>query len=207
MLAYVFWHWKRAAVAVEDYEQRQRAFHSALAHVPSEGYDSSSCARLSCAPWVPGGAEAYEDWYLVRDFSALGVLKDAAITASRQAPHDAAAAAALGGTAGLYALQTGVAMPAPMHAYWFAKPEGMSYRELFTALAPLIREVGAALWLRQLVLGPARELCLHARAPLQLPADFTALEVTLVLALTRIRGNLSSPWGTGNGGMESSGPG
>ena len=179
MLAYVFWHWKRAAVDAGDYEDRQRAFHAALASEPSDGYERSSCSRLSGAPWAAGGAAAYEDWYLVRDFAALGVLKDAAITASRQAPHDAAAAAALGGTAGVYALQLGAALPVPTHAYWFGKPEGMSYREVFTALAPAIGEAGAALWLRQLVLGPAGEFCLHARAPLKLPLVFTAPELAL----------------------------
>jgi hypothetical protein len=115
----------------------------------------------------------------VRDFAALGVLKDAAISTSRQAPHDAAAAVALGGTAGVYALQAGAALSAPTHAYWFGKPEGMSYPEAFAALAPVVQAASAALWLRQLVLGPARELCLQACAPLELPPAFTALELAL----------------------------
>ena len=179
MLAYVFWHWQRATVDAAEYEGRQRAFHAALASAPPDGYEQSICARLTGAPWAAGGAAAYEDWYLVRDFAALGALKDAAISASRQAPHDAAAAAALGGTAGVYALQVGNAFPAPTHAYWFGKPEGMSYAKLFATLTPIVHASGAALWLRQLVLGPARELCLQTRAPLELPAEFTALELAL----------------------------
>lgn len=179
MLAYVFWHWKRASVTAAEYEDRQRAFHAALASTPPDGFERSSCARLAGAPWAAGGAEAYEDWYLVRDFAALGALKDAAISANRQVAHDAAAAVALGGTAGVYALQAGAALSAPRHASWFAKPDGLSYRELFAALTPVVRESGAALWQRQLVLGPASELCLHARAPLELPSAFTVLELTL----------------------------
>jgi hypothetical protein len=179
MLAYVFWHWKRASIDAGEYEARQRAFHAALASTPPDGFEQSSCARLTGAPWAAAGSAAYEDWYLVRDFTALGVLKDAAIRASRQAPHDAAAAASLGGTAGVYALQAGTALAAPTHAYWFAKPEGMSYPELSAALTPIVRASGAALWLRQLVLGPARELCLHAPARLALPSAFTALDLTL----------------------------
>lgn len=179
MLAYVFWHWPRATVTPGEYEARQRAFHAALASSPPEGFERSSCARVAGAPWAAGGAAAYEDWYLIESFMALGVLKDGAISASRQAPHDAAAAASLGGTAGVYALQAGAALPAPTHAYWFGKPDGMSYPELFARLSPLVETSGGALWLRQLVLGPARELCLHTRAPLELPHVFAALELTL----------------------------
>lgn len=181
-LAYVFWHWKRATVDVGDYEARQHAFHAALASAAPDGFEGSSCARLSGAPWAADGATAYEDWYVVRDFAALGVLKDAAISASRQAPHDAAAVVALGGTAGVYALQSGGTLSAPTHAYWFGKPEGMSYAKVFAALSPIVREGNAALWLRQLVLGP-RELCLHARRPLALPSAFAAIEVVLDSAL------------------------
>jgi hypothetical protein len=179
MLAYVFWHWKRATIPALEYEARQRAFHAALAGAPPAGFERSSCARLTGAPWAADGAEAYEDWYLVHDFAALGVLKDAAISASRQAPHDAAAAAALSGTAGVYALQAGAPLSAPTLAHWFGKPDGMSYRELLAELTPLVQQAGAALWLRQLVLGPPRELCILAPARLELPPAFAVLELEL----------------------------
>jgi len=66
-------------------------------------------------------------------------------------------------------LKSGVALEAPTHAHWFGKPEGMSYAELFAALEPSVARGGVALWMRQMVLGPAREFCLHAMLPLSLP--------------------------------------
>src|SRR5205823_11608197 len=101
VLAYVFWHWRRPNVSTSDYALRQRTFHAALAAAPSAGFLRSFSRRLSGASWANDGAEAYEDWYLVDDYGALGELNQAAISASRSAPHDAAAALAAAGTAGL----------------------------------------------------------------------------------------------------------
>jgi hypothetical protein len=97
LLAYVFWHWKRTEIAAEDYDSRQRAFHAALAAAPPSGLLGSFSVNLSHAPWVAGGSDGYEDWYLVQDFAALGLLNEAAVSASRAAPHDAVAALAAGG--------------------------------------------------------------------------------------------------------------
>src|SRR5947209_302970 len=96
LLAYVFWHWRQAEIAARAYETRQRAFHAALAAAPPAGFLGSCSVALSHAPWVAGGGDAYEDWYMVQDFSALGLLNEAAVSASRAAPHDAAAAVAAG---------------------------------------------------------------------------------------------------------------
>lgn len=179
MLAYVFWHWKRAEVAATDYENRQRAFHAALGVAPSSGFLGSFSVGLSQAPWLTGGADAYEDWYLVQDFAALGLLNEAAVSASRAAPHDAAAAIAAGGAGGLYGLRRGAALRQPRYAHWFGKPDGMAYSELFAQLAPVMDQAECALWMRQMVLGPAREFCLHAAAPVSMAAVFRALIIPL----------------------------
>src|SRR5262249_50909386 len=92
-LAYVFWHWKQASVDRAEYERRQAAFHAALAAAPSDGFVASLSVSVTAAPWAAQGGEAYEDWYLVRDWRAIGALNEAAVSASRAAPHDAAAAA------------------------------------------------------------------------------------------------------------------
>ena len=92
MLAYVFWHWKQAGISEPDYETHQRNFHEALKAAPLVGYDRSFCAAVSGAAWAANGGDAYEDWYLVQDFVSLDLLNQAAISASRLAPHDAAAA-------------------------------------------------------------------------------------------------------------------
>lgn len=178
MLAYVFWHWKRAEVSAPAYERLQRAFHEALAAAPSPGFHRSFTHALAGAPWAAGGAEAYEDWYLVADSAALDPLNEAAVTASRQAPHDAAASAAANGTAGLYRLRMGDAPSRPRHAYWFAKPAGVSYADLWRLLTPLA-DRGASIWVRQMVLGPTPELCLQSSTPVDLPPGLDPIVLPL----------------------------
>ena len=179
MLAYVFWHWKQAEITATDYNNRQQAFHAALAAAPSAGFLESFSMCLSHAPWAAGGSDTYEDWYLVQDFTALGFLNEAAVSASCAAPHDAAAAGAAGGAGGLYSLQQGAVLRQPQVAHWFGKPEGMPYRDLFAQLAPVVEQVQGALWMRQMVLGPAPEFCLHAAGPVSMPAVFSALVMPL----------------------------
>jgi len=65
ILAYVFWHWKQAAIVTSDYERRQRTFHSALASAPAGGFLGSFSVALSGAPWAAAGGDGYEDWYSV----------------------------------------------------------------------------------------------------------------------------------------------
>ncbi len=179
MLAYVFWHWRRPDAGAERYEELQRRFHVALRAAPPAGFLSSRSAAMVGAPWARGGAEAYEDWYLVENSAALDPLNDAAVTASRQAPHDAAAAVAEGGAAGLYRLRLGDPVDDPRAGVWFSKPAGMSYAVLYGALEPLVRDARAALWCRQMVLGPGPEFCLQSRESIQLPAPFTVCEIPL----------------------------
>ena len=179
MLAYVFWHWRQAAAAAEEYEARQRAFHHALAADPPRGFLRSTTAAVSGAPWAAAGGAAYEDWYLLDGIPALEPLNEAAVTGARQRPHDSAAALAAGGTAGLYALRAGVAVQAPTHAAWFGKPAGMLYPALFDELAPLVTASGAALWMRQMVLGPTPEFCLHASTRADLPPRYAPLHLRL----------------------------
>lgn len=188
MLAYVFWHWPRPTADRSGYESLQRAFHAALAADPSPGFLRSFSHAIAGAPWATDGAPAYEDWYLTDGSAALGPLNDAAISASRLAPHDAAAAGAAGGTAGLYTLRQGAPIARPGHEYWFAKPAGMRYDALFAALAPAIQAAGkgegdggaAALWGRFMTLGPSPEFCLQTSRPVVLPDVVDALELTLL---------------------------
>ena len=106
-------------------------------------------------------------------------MNEAAVAASRAAPHEAAAAVAAGGAAGLYRLRLGAVRQQPRVDHWFGKPEGMPYRELFSQLGPLVDRVEGALWMRQMVLGPAREFCVHAPAPVPLTAAFSVLVIPL----------------------------
>lgn len=175
MLAYVFWHWPRAEVSAAEYEGLQRQFQAALNTAPPPGFLGSRCVSLAGAPWAGGGRTAYEDWYLLDGSAALDPLNAAAVTASRQSPHDAAAAAADGGTAGLYSLRLGVQRDPPRMATWFAKPPGMSYGALFTLVGHLVEAEDAALWGRQMTLGPSPEFCLHTASAVRLPAPLEGL--------------------------------
>lgn len=180
MIAYAFWHWKRPDVSVEMYEARQGDFQAALAAHPPEGFLRGSTVRIEGAPWAAGGGQAYEDWYVIRGMSSLEALNEAAVTATRRAPHDAVAQLALGGTAGLYGLRAGSPITAPPYATWFRKPDGLSYSSLFEALAPIVATAPATLWMRQMVLGPTPEFCLHSRKPVELPAGIGGHTLSLV---------------------------
>src|SRR4051794_21768971 len=114
MLAYVFWH--RGAGAA--YRPALTAFHAALAAAPPAGFARSYAFRLDVAPWLAGDGDAYEDWYLVDDWAALGTLNDAAVSASRRAPHDAVARLAAAGAGGVYRCIAGEASPAGPVAAW-----------------------------------------------------------------------------------------
>lgn len=148
-LAYVFWHRPRPGVAREDYERALVAFHAAL-RTPSAAF------RLDRLPWL--ARDGYEDWYLVDGWAGLGMLNEAAVTGPRQAPHDAAAALAGEGWAGVYALMRGTAAP-PDAVRWATKPAGEPYQ------AFLRREPAGSVWQRQMTLGPAPEFALAGGGP------------------------------------------
>lgn len=162
-----------------EYEKRQRDFHAALKASSPAGFIGSFSVSLSGAPWAAAGGEAYEDWYLVEDFGALGALNEGVVSGGRSGPHGAAAAAALGGTAGLYSLRLGTVLPVPQKALWLSKPAGMAYTELLGYLAPIVEREGGALWMRQMTLGPAREFCLQCPKHISLPSTFQALSISL----------------------------
>jgi hypothetical protein len=169
VLAYVFWHRPSPAIAAADYERRLTRFHAALAADPPAGFRSSCVLALAAAAWLPGDGPAYEDWYLVETWAALGELNVHAVSGSRAAPHDAAAAAAAAGTAGVYALIAGAPEPPAFpHGVRLAKPPGIAYPDFHAALAAALPD-GASAWQRQMTLGPAGEYLVRAPAAVSLP--------------------------------------
>ena len=121
MLAYVFWH--RPASGSHDYERRLTAFHDVI------GVEST-WNRVTGLPWM-GGLDGYEDWYLVDDWAALGALNERAVSGPRRRPHDAAAAEAEWGQAGIYALKRGSPdLHGITHAAWRSKPKWVVSRSL-----------------------------------------------------------------------------
>ncbi|HUK66310.1 MAG TPA: hypothetical protein VLV17_05735 [Anaeromyxobacteraceae bacterium] len=152
MLAYVFWHWPAARVDPTRYEKALLAFHGSLAAERIPGLRGSRIFEVKGAPFLPVGY-AFEDWYFVDDFAALGVLNERAASGSCAESHHAVAAEADGGTGGVYRqLSAGVRPPGSVT--WLKKPSGLSYRDFRARLPP------GELWQRQMTLGPAPEFCL-----------------------------------------------
>jgi len=194
MLAYVFWHRPHDGSALEAYEQAQIAFHRSLARTPPVGLCGSAVFRVAELPWLPATADgegrqlaveaAYEDWYLVEDYTALGVLNEAAVGRGHRTTHDEAARRFGAGAGGLYGLLEGepdasILSEASL-AIWVTRPPGSTQRALGELLGDGIEPGHASLWRRQLVLGPAPELCLLAREapagvqPTRLPDGWSA---------------------------------
>jgi hypothetical protein len=216
MLAYLLWHRHAEGVQREAYEHAAERFHRSLAHSPPAGFLGSAVYRVAEPSWLapvatkqPGGnadsdADAgvnvdapsavaisedpvvYEDWYLVQDFTALGVLNEAAVAHGHRTAHDEVAHRFGAGAGGLYGLLEGhAALGGPALAdvqsvIWIARPPGAQRRALGELLGDGMDPAHSSLWRRALVLGPAPEYCLLAPelpagvAPTRLPAGWRA---------------------------------
>jgi hypothetical protein len=189
MLAYVFWHRPLEDSAVEGYERAQIAFHRSLAHAPPVGFLGSACYRAVELPWLDGAC-GYEDWYFAEDYTALGVLNEAAVGRGHRTVHDDLARRFGAGAGGLYGLIEGHPPAGPGSldqaavAVWVGRSPGVKQRALGELLGDGMGvggdRVRGSLWHRQLVLGPAPEFCLLAHelpagvTPTRLPAGWTA---------------------------------
>ena len=173
MLAYVFWHWPQPAIDAGTYVDHLIAFHRTLAENKPAGFQRSRVFRFRGASWLDTNGEAFEDWYLLDDSAALDVINHAAVSGPCEGPHNLVAREAAGGTAGLYRLRTGKIENARF-ALWLAKPEGLSYPDFYSILDPIVVENEAALWGRQMTLGPTSEFVIHSLNPIQLPDGFKA---------------------------------
>jgi hypothetical protein len=162
-LAYVFWHWPGVA---DGYEERMQAFHDALDRPGTATY------RLERAPWETSRPGPYEDWYPVEDWGTVGELNDRAVTGPRKEPHDVVAAMSEAGTGSIYRLIEG----------------GVPFAEVAFAAWSLMRPeplpAGAALWQRQLALGPAPEYAVLAPSPVPV-ADGAAITGPRLVARSR----------------------
>ena len=176
MLAYVFWHRPGEDAGPAAYESLLTAFHAALAAHPPAGFRASAALRVDVAPWLPGGGPAYEDWYAVDGWEALGRLNGAAVRGPRAEPHDAVAARAAAGAGAVYGLVAGPPVLAARRASWLGKPAGLD-RDAFHAT---LEGPGRSVWMRQMVLGPAPEYAVRSDVPVVLPWEARAIAATAV---------------------------
>ena len=196
-LAYVFWHQPRSGVDPAGYESGMQRFHQRLKAVPVPGFVDSWTLRVPDLPWLAGGG--YEDWYLVDDFTALGVLAEHAVDRARTESHDAVARASGRGAGAVYALVAGESgasgesgesgdSGAPREpgesggtasrsgwVGWFSKRDDVRYPQLRTGLTQLIVDGAVrSVWQRQLVLGPGPEFRVLGDGPVAVGgADLT----------------------------------
>ena len=184
MLAYLLWHRPADGVEHETYEHASERFHRSLHHSPPAGFRGSAVLLLAECPWLPcaqdgTSAATYEDWYLLDDFTALGVLNEAAVTHGHRSAHDGIARRFGSGAGGLYGLLEGhVDLADAPRAVWVSRPPGEPRGELAELLADGIDPAHASLWRRALVFGPAPEYCLLApetpdgASPTRLPSGW-----------------------------------
>ena len=173
MLAYVFWHWPRSDVDRGSYVDHLCAFHQTLGLNRAPGFQQSAVFRIHGANWLNTTGEVYEDWYLLDDSAAMDRLNDAAVSGVCEDPHNAIARNAADGTGGLYRLRVGYEnLTESRFAVWLSKPNGVSYKDFYSALQPITSQPGLALWGRQMTLGPTVEFCIHSAAPIELPQTY-----------------------------------
>jgi hypothetical protein len=182
MLALIAWHRPAPDVARDAYESALERFHRSLAHRRPVGFRASASVRVEQVPWLDGAV--YEDWYVIEDWAALGVLEEAAVSRGHIAAHDGAAALTSMETAAVYRLLEGSADPArAATAVWVSASRGHERPALAQLLGDGIDPECDGLWRRCLVLGPAPEYCLLAReapagvAPGRLPDGWNASNV------------------------------
>jgi hypothetical protein len=124
VLAYVFWHRAALAVGGEAYEDACRRFHHGFATRRPGGLSGTACLRAEQLPWLGDGGPGLEDWYLVEDFAALGVLNEAAVGRGHVSAHDGAARLMGEGTGSIYRLLDGVPELSLIHAATPFSPMG-----------------------------------------------------------------------------------
>jgi hypothetical protein len=181
VLAYIFWHRPEPTVEQAAYEHALEQFHRSLAHRPPVGLRASGALRAPELPWL-GSAPGYEDWYLLDDWAAVGVLEEAAVSHGHVTAHDGVASRAGPGTGAVYRLIEGhPQLPNTRLAVWVERPAGHEYLSLEALLGDGMDPAASCLWRRCIALGPAPELCLLTTAespagvgPQRLPGGWTA---------------------------------
>ncbi len=183
MLAYLSWHRPAAGVEQQRYEQALERFHRSLAHRPPSGFHGSATVRLPELPWLAPqargahaftpdpdapdgpGQPGYEDWYLIDDWAAVGVLEEAAVSHGHLTAHDAAAKQAGAATGAVYRLEEGRPRLDASCAVWVARRSSHEHPSLGALLGDGMDPERDGLWRRCIGLGPAPEHCLLAAEP------------------------------------------
>jgi hypothetical protein len=172
VLAYLSWHRPAATVEPQAYERALEQFHRSLAHQPPCGFHGSAAFRAPELPWLAasgagGGAGAgggYEDWYLLEDWAAVGVLEEAAVAHGHASLHEQVASRAGVSTGAVYRLIEGhpTQLAGARVAVWVTRSRGPERPSLEALLGDGMDPARDCVWRRCLGLGPAPEYCVLA---------------------------------------------
>jgi hypothetical protein len=174
VLAYLSWHRPAATIEQSVYEQALEQFHRSLAHRPPSGFRGSVAFRAAELPWLEAEttvgagatvASGYEDWYLLDDWTAVGILEEAAVSHGHVSVHDNLASRSESSTSAVYRLIEGCTELAGTRlAVWVKSARGHERPSLETMLGDGMNPATGSLWRRCLGLGPAPEFCLLVAA-------------------------------------------
>lgn len=176
MLAYVFWHWPKSGISRVQYEQALRRFYRNLNEYRPLGFLHCFGFRISKFPWNAPAHNGYEDWYLVKNFKALGVLNEAAVGSEMRRSHNRISILANGGSGEIYRLYGNRLSSKTRFSLWLTKPKGTSYADMMSALD---QKGVSSHWRRQMTLGPAQEFCAHIDRPIVFPKEFSPTDMML----------------------------
>jgi hypothetical protein len=186
VLAYLSWHRPAPGIDAAAYERALEQFHRSLAHRAPRGFCRSATFRVPELPWLASPQSAadtggYEDWYVLEDWAALGVLEEAAVSRGHVSAHDKVASLSGVSTGAVYRFLEGHAgLDEGSVAVWVARASGHEHRSLSALLGDGMDPAVDGLWRRCVGLGPAPEFCLLAAeasagvAPTRLPTGWTA---------------------------------
>lgn len=159
----------------------------------SRGSDGSAVSRFSSLLGVAGRGRAarrdVEDWYLVEDWAALGALNHAAVTGTREAPHDQLAPRAVEGVGGIYGPTHGEPVASARYRLRVTKPLGAPHAQ-FEARLRDAAGLAAVIWKRQMVLGADHEFLIDSPTR---PAHDTVLDQRIDVSALRAVSTLGPP--------------
>ncbi len=175
-LAYVFWHWPRPDVPLESYEAKLLSFIKGLSSAQVPGLREALSFRVGPLPWGPEHSTFYEDWYVVKDFSSLDILANAAVSGSAGKAHQTIVKDYMKGAGGVFRLVTNdIRLSESRFVSWTDKAIGPSYSSYIEEITKFTGDGKADTWQRQLALGPSREFCIHSREVLGIPVSLRPL--------------------------------
>jgi hypothetical protein len=192
VLAYLSWHRPAPAVDLLAYERALVQFHHSLAHKPPSGFRGSATFRAAELPWLlpepdaaPRGGPGYEDWYLLDDWAAVGVLEEAAVSRGHVTAHDKVASLSGWATGAVYRLVEGnPGLLETRLAVWVEATHDHADPSIAALLGDGMDPRAGSIWRRSLGLGPAPEFCLLVPeappgvAPTRLPKGWSATTIT-----------------------------